>query len=45
MAASVGVALVVGFGVGRVSAPSSPTGSEEVEAKKLAQEAEESEEP
>lgn len=45
MAASVGVALVVGFGVGRVSAPSSPTGSEEVEAKKLAKEAEESEEP
>jgi hypothetical protein len=45
MAASVGVALVVGFGVGRVSAPSRPTGSEDVEAKKLAQGVEESEEP
>ncbi len=44
LAASVGVALVVGFGVGRVSAPSRPTGSEEVEAKKVAQGAEESEE-
>jgi hypothetical protein len=45
LAASVGVALVVGFGVGRVSAPSRPTGSQEVEAKKVAQGAEESEEP
>ena len=45
MAASVGVALVVGFGVGRVSAPSRPTGSEEVQAKKLAQGVEDSEEP
>jgi len=45
MAASIGVALVVGFGVGRVTAPSSPTGSEDVQAKKLAQGVEESEEP
>ena len=45
MAASIGVALVVGFGVGRVSAPSRATGSEEVEAKKLAQGVEEGEEP
>ncbi len=45
LAASVGVALVVGFGVGRVSDPSRLTGSQEVEATKVAQGAEESEEP
>jgi len=45
LVASVGVALVVGFGVGRVSTLSSPTGSQKVEAKKVAQGAEESEEP
>ena len=45
MVASVGVALVVGFGVGRVSAPSRLTGAQEVEATKVAQGAEGSEEP
>ena len=41
---SVGVALVVGFGVGRVTAPSKPASSAEVEVAQATR-AEESEEP